>query len=91
MVLDLGFHGFDVVVRIIEESVFHPTPLYSFLDQNYGISAIDPLAMLGVYSVVGGLAKSAPLPPAPPALPALAAGGQRPVQQKEAVHAKIFG
>jgi hypothetical protein len=91
MVLDLGFHGFDVTVRIIEESVFHPTPFYTFLDQNYGISAIDPLAMLGVYSVVGGLAKSAPLPPAPPALPALAAGGQRPVQQKEVVHAKIFG
>jgi hypothetical protein len=91
MVLDLGFHGFDVVVRIIEESVFHPTPLYSFLDQNYGISAIDPLAMLGVYSMVGGVAKSAPLPPAPPAPPALSAGGQRPVQQRERIHAKFFG
>lgn len=89
MVLDIGFHGFDVFVRtVIEESIFHPTPLYTFLDQNYGISAIDPLAMLGVYSVVGGIAKSAPLPPAPPAL---AAGGQPPVQQRERVRARFFG
>jgi hypothetical protein len=89
MPLDLGFHGFDMFTRwVIEESIFHPTPLYTFLDQNYGISAIDPLAALGVYSMVGGVAKSAPLPPAPPAL---AAGGQRPVQQRERIHAKFFG
>lgn len=86
--LDIGFHGFDVTVRLIEESIFHPTPLYTFLDQNFGIGAIDPLAALGVYSVIGGVAKSAPLPPAPPAL---AAGGQRPVQKREQVRAKFFG
>jgi hypothetical protein len=89
VVLDIGFHGFDVFVRtVIEESIFHPTPLYTFLDQNYGISKVDPLAALGVYSVVGGIARSAPLPPAPPPL---AGGGQLPVQKREQVRARFFG
>ncbi len=88
MVFDLGFHGFDVTVRIIEESVFHPTPLYTFLDQNFGVSKVDPLAALGVYGAIGGAVKSAPLPPAPPAL---SAGGQLPVQKREQVRARFFG
>jgi len=88
MPLDLGFHSFDVAVRILEEACFHKTPLYDFLDKNFGISKIDPLEQLGFYSTVGGMIRSAPLPPAPPPL---SAGGQRPVRQRERVRARIFG
>lgn len=88
MPLEIGFHGFDATVRLIEESVWHPTGLYTLLDQTFGISGIDPFEQLGIYGMIKGMAQSAPLPPAPPPL---AGGSQRPAGEKERVRARFFG
>jgi len=87
----VGFNFFSVVARAVEESLFHRTPLYDALDKAFGISAIDPMEQLGLYGVVGGAVRSAPLPPAPPAPPALGVGGQlvRPVRER--TRARFFG
>lgn len=82
----VGFHFFDAATRLIEEALFHPTPLYSILDTTLGISKVDPFVTLGIYdmakSAVGAQTVSLPystqisapaaLPPPPP----LFAGGQ---------------
>ena len=88
MPLEIGFHGFDATVRLIEESMWHPTQLYTLLDQTFGISKMDLFEQLGVYGMIKGLVQSAPAPPAPPPL---SVGGQRPVREKERVRARIFG
>jgi|APFre7841882590_1041340.scaffolds.fasta_scaffold49952_2 hypothetical protein len=101
MVLELGFHGFDVATRLIEEAVFHPTPLYSILDTAFGISKFDPFVQLGIYNMAKSAigAQTVPLPfstqiSVPLALPTppLAAGGQLPSRKRIVKgRAQIFG
>jgi len=102
-----GFHLFDVLVRLTEEWVFHPTHLYQFLDRNFGISKVDPFIQFGIYEqskqIVGAQTYSmgtypanvtvpAGLPP-PPAASPITEGGQLPPSRRRrpAGKAKHFG
>jgi hypothetical protein len=82
----VGFHGFDVATRLLEEFATHPSKLYTLLDQSFGISKIDPMETLGLYAsmkqAIGAKEISIPVQPnvvvptALPPPPALASGGQ---------------
>ena len=102
---DISFHVFDIFTRLLEEGVFHETPLYSTLDKMFGIKKIDPFEQLGIYNMikqsVGAVTTPIPgyvgqmtLPASMPAPPPIAVGGQvvLPSRQKQ-VKAKtqIFG
>lgn len=98
---DASFHIFDVSVRLLEEALFHPTPLYYVLDKMFGISKIDPFQQLGIYDQAKQLVKAqtTPLPFVPqmsaptiiPPPPVIGAGGYIPLEPKEKPRAKIFG
>lgn len=89
----IGFHAFDVAIRLLEEATFHPTQLYKFLDDNFGISQYDPFVQLGIYNAYKQLINAvtypmgmypsqatlpSALPPPPAAQQAMTVGGQRP-------------
>ena len=103
---DISFHAFDLALRLTEEALWHPTPLYQVLDKMFGISNYDPFVKLGIYDQVKQmtgavtypmvystqLTAPAFVPPPPAAGNALVAGGQLPSRQRKVEgKAQIFG
>jgi hypothetical protein len=102
---DFSFHLFDVAVRLTEEALFHPTPLYQVLDKVFGISKVDPFVQLGIYDQVKQATSAVTYPiiystqmtapsfvPPPPTDKSLMFGGQLPSRQPDVKgRAQIFG
>ena len=102
---DFSFHIWDVAVRLTEEALFHPTPLYQVLDQVFGISKVDPFVQLGIYDQVKKATSAVTYPvvystqmtapsfvPPPPTGKSLILGGQLPSRQLNVKgKAQIFG